>query len=125
MTDVFDVLADPTRRSILALLRSSDATPVERSVGELVEELGITQPTVSKHLKALRDAGLVAVREEGQHRFYRFDDAALAEVREFVGGITVTGKADPFVDLGDAGRAVGSLARDVMTWVDSLLAQRN
>ena len=125
MTDVFDVLADPTRRGILTLLRSSGATPVERSVGELVEALGITQPTVSKHLKALRDAGLVTVREEGQHRFYRFDDEALAEVRAFVGGTAHTRDAEPFVDLGEAGRAVGSLAHDVMTWVDSLLSRRN
>ena len=49
-------------------------------MGDLVTELGISQPTVSKHLKVLRDHGLVTVREEGQHRFYHLDPAPLGEV---------------------------------------------
>ena len=65
MSDVFDVLADSTRRDIVDLLRSGS----ELSVGQLVESLGITQPTVSKHLKVLREAGVVVAREEGQHRY--------------------------------------------------------
>ena len=56
------------------------ATGESRSVSELVTELGISQPTVSKHLKVLRDHGLVAVREEGQHRYYRLDPAPLGEL---------------------------------------------
>lgn len=78
MADIFTVIADPTRRELLRvlLLRS----PGEISVGELVGALGLSQPTVSKHLRVLRDAGLVHVREEGQHRYYAVDADPLAEV---------------------------------------------
>ena len=62
----FEVLAEPNRRRILDLLRVE-----ERPVGELVDALGISQPGVSKHLKVLRDAGLVAVRSDAQRRLYR------------------------------------------------------
>src|SRR4051812_30526466 len=62
----FEVLAEPNRRRILDLLRVE-----ERAVGELVEELAVSQPAVSKHLRVLRDAGLVAVRPEAQRRLYR------------------------------------------------------
>jgi DNA-binding transcriptional ArsR family regulator len=75
MADIFDVLADGTRRELLSLLRRRGG---EVSVTELVAELGISQPTVSKHLKVLREAGLVEVREEGQHRYYRLDTVPLA-----------------------------------------------
>jgi DNA-binding transcriptional ArsR family regulator len=66
--DLFAVLAEPTRRRILELLRGSD-----RSVGELVGSLGISQPTMSKHLKVLREAGFVSSRTAAQHRIYRLD----------------------------------------------------
>jgi DNA-binding transcriptional ArsR family regulator len=62
----FEILAEPNRRRILDLLRTS-----ERPVGALVGELGISQPAVSKHLRILREAGLVEVRSEGQRRLYR------------------------------------------------------
>ena len=88
MTDPFDVLADSTRRDIVDLLRAPSPKPLEMSVGELVDALGITQPTVSKHLKVLRDSGLVQVREDGQHRYYRFDDAPLGVIRKWVGAQT-------------------------------------
>ena len=64
----FAVLAEPTRLGILAQLSQS-----ERAVGELVEELGITQPTVSKHLKVLRDTGFVTCRIDAQRRMYRIN----------------------------------------------------
>ena len=67
-TDVFAVLAEPTRRQILDRLRLS-----ESSVGELVGALGASQPTVSKHLKVLREAGLVTSRVAAQQRIYRLD----------------------------------------------------
>jgi len=93
MADIFDVLADGTRRELLThLLRHSGSrtTPGEVAVSELVTELGISQPTVSKHLKVLRDHGLVSVREEGQHRYYRLDPGPLRELQgwlaPFVGG---------------------------------------
>lgn len=62
----FEVLAEPNRRRILDLL--CDA---ERSVGDLVDALSVSQPAVSKHLKVLRDAGLVEVRTDAQRRIYR------------------------------------------------------
>ena len=120
MSDVFDVLADSTRRDIVDLLRSGS----EMSVGQLVESLGITQPTVSKHLKVLREAGVVVAREEGQHRYYRFDKSSLAGVASWVGGSgPLSDRHEPFVDLREPGVAVGSLARDVMALVDDLVAK--
>ena len=85
MADIFDVIADGTRRDILRLLldRTSDG---ERgtSVSHIVHELGASQPTVSKHLKVLRDAHLVSVREEGQHRYYSLSSAPLDEVDDWL-----------------------------------------
>ena len=75
MASTFEVLGEPRRREILDLLRAA-----ERPVGELVDRLALTQPAVSKHLKVLRDAGLVDVRVEAQRRFYRLRPQPLAEV---------------------------------------------
>ena len=75
MESAFEVLAEPRRREILDLLRVG-----ERPVGELVAELSLSQPAVSKHLKVLRDAGLVEVRHDAQRRWYRLRPAPLAEV---------------------------------------------
>ena len=75
MLVTFDVVAEPTRRRILDLLREGD-----RPVGELVHVLGISQPGVSKHLRVLRDAGLVRVRPQAQQRWYQLDAAPLAEI---------------------------------------------
>ena len=72
---MFDVLTDASRRRILELLRDR-----ERSVGELVDALGLSQPGVSKHLRVLRDAGLVKVRVDAQRRWYELDPRPLAEV---------------------------------------------
>ena len=69
------MLADDTRRQILAALRESGS---ELSVSDLVEQLVVSQPTVSKHLRVLREAGLVTLRQEGQHRYYRLIPGALA-----------------------------------------------
>ena len=74
-TKVFDVLAEPTRRRILDLLRDR-----ERSVGELVDRLGISQPGVSKHLRTLRENGFVDVRQDAQRRRYRLRPEPLSEV---------------------------------------------
>lgn len=75
MASTFGVLADPSRREILDLLRAG-----ERPVGELVERLALAQPTVSKHLRVLREAGLVVVRQDAQRRWYRLNPGPLAEV---------------------------------------------
>ncbi len=71
----YAALAEPSRREILDLLRDG-----ERPVGELVERLRMSQPGVSKHLRVLREAGLVAVRQDAQRRWYRLDPAPLAEL---------------------------------------------
>ena len=88
MADIFDVIADPTRRDILRVLldRHSEAPDGvgEISVSEIVATLELSQPTVSKHLKVLREAGLVSVREEGQHRYYRLDATPLETVEDWI-----------------------------------------
>ncbi|MBA2894917.1 ArsR/SmtB family transcription factor [Nonomuraea soli] len=75
MASTFEVLAEPRRREILDLLRGR-----ERLVGELADSLSLAQPTVSKHLKALREAGLVEVRHDAQRRWYRLRPEPLAEI---------------------------------------------
>jgi DNA-binding transcriptional ArsR family regulator len=75
VTTTFAVLAEPTRRRILDLLLEEP-----RSVSDLVSALGLTQPGTSKHLKVLRDAGLVTVRRDAQRRWYELRAEPLAEV---------------------------------------------
>jgi DNA-binding transcriptional ArsR family regulator len=75
MATTFEVLAEPTRRRILDLLLEEP-----RSVGELVERLGLSQPGTSKHLRVLRDAGLVQVRVDAQRRWYELRPEPLAEM---------------------------------------------
>ena len=74
-TSLFEVVAEPHRRRILDALRDGD-----RSVTELVDLLGLAQPTVSKHLKTLREAQLVVVRPEAQRRWYRLAPEPLREL---------------------------------------------
>jgi DNA-binding transcriptional ArsR family regulator len=85
MADIFDVIADGTRRDILRLLldRASDGQN-GTSVSHIVQDLGVSQPTVSKHLKVLREAELVSVREEGQHRYYSLSAAPLDEIDDWI-----------------------------------------
>jgi DNA-binding transcriptional ArsR family regulator len=75
MAAVFEVLAEPTRRRILDLLSEG-----EHAVGELVERLDVSQPGVSKHLKVLREADLVRVRQDAQRRWYGINAEPLAEL---------------------------------------------
>ena len=79
MTSTFDVLAEPTRRRILDLLIES-----EQPVGDLVATLSISQPGVSKHLRVLREAGLVEARTDAQRRIYRVRPEPLAEIDEWL-----------------------------------------
>lgn len=72
---VLDVIADPTRRRILDAVRDDEC-----SVGDLVERVGMHQPGVSRHLKVLRDAGLVEVRRDAQRRYYRLRAEPLREL---------------------------------------------
>jgi DNA-binding transcriptional ArsR family regulator len=78
-TDAFNAVAEPRRREILDALAAG-----ERSVGDLVGLLGVAQPVVSKHLRVLREVGLVRARDEGRQRFYRLDAAPLREVYDWV-----------------------------------------
>jgi DNA-binding transcriptional ArsR family regulator len=95
MADIFDVIADGTRRDILRLLldRSADGDR-GTSVSQIVQELGISQPTVSKHLKVLRDAELASVREEGQHRYYSLSPAPLDAVDDWLVPFLIDEPAD-------------------------------
>lgn len=79
MASTFEVLAEPRRRQILDLLRAG-----ELPVGTLVERLMLSQPAVSKHLKVLREVGLVEVRQDAQRRWYRLRAEPLAEVDEWL-----------------------------------------
>lgn len=75
MLSAFEVLAEPNRRRILDLLRGGS-----RPVGELVDRLGLAQPTVSKHLRVLKDARLVGVEQDAQRRLYSLRPEPLAEL---------------------------------------------
>jgi DNA-binding transcriptional ArsR family regulator len=76
---MFDVLAEPTRRRILDQLLDRP-----RTVGDLVASLDVSQPSVSKHLRVLRDAGLVEARKDAQRRVYELRPEALAEVLAWI-----------------------------------------
>jgi DNA-binding transcriptional ArsR family regulator len=76
---VFSVIAEPNRRRILDVLRISEC-----AVGELVDELELSQPAVSKHLRVLREAGLVDVRVDAQRRVYRVQPESLRAVEEWL-----------------------------------------
>lgn len=113
MADIFDVVADPTRRDLLRVLLDRRAVPEaptgEISVSELVQTLGISQPTVSKHLRVLRDSGLVSVREEGQHRYYRLEPAPLEVLDAWVAPFVDDGRGDAAPDGGLADPDTGLL----------------
>lgn len=76
---VFEIVAEPHRRRILELLREG-----EQPAGAFVEDLDLAQPTVSQHLRVLRDAGLVTVRPDAQRRLYRLRRHGLREVDEWL-----------------------------------------
>ena len=79
MPETFEALAEPNRRRILDLLREE-----ERPVGDLVRQLAVSQPAVSKHLRVLRETGLVEVRVDAQRRLYRVRAEPLREVEEWL-----------------------------------------
>ncbi|GGM18876.1 ArsR/SmtB family transcription factor [Nakamurella endophytica] len=80
-SDVFNAIAEPQRREILVLLRAG-----ERPVTDVAHELGMTQPGASKHLRVLREVGLVRDRKAGKQRLYGLDAQGLRPVREWIGG---------------------------------------
>ncbi|MEE9094518.1 ArsR/SmtB family transcription factor [Pseudarthrobacter phenanthrenivorans] len=93
--DVFAVIAESTRRDILVALRTGD-----KAVGELVEELAASQPTISKHLKVLREAQLVSMRAQGQKRYYALNRGPLEGIASWL---------ETF-DVGSGARAAASAA---------------
>lgn len=80
-SDVFNAIAEPKRREILVLLRAG-----ERPVTDLALELGMTQPGASKHLRVLREVGLVSDRKAGKQRLYGLDARGMRQVHEWTGG---------------------------------------
>jgi DNA-binding transcriptional ArsR family regulator len=78
-TDAFNAIAEPRRRQIVDALATG-----ERAVNELVEALGLAQPQVSKHLRVLREVGVVEVRSVGRQRLYRLNGRALKPVHDWV-----------------------------------------
>ncbi|MBN9178059.1 MAG: winged helix-turn-helix transcriptional regulator [Microbacterium sp.] len=129
MADIFDVIADGTRRDILQLLRErAIASEHGTSVSYIVSELGVSQPTVSKHLKVLREAELVSVREEGQHRYYSLSTAPLDVVDDWLIPFfdeALTGPAEGATTLTDSAAAaadlVGRAAASTKHAFDSML----
>jgi|SRR5690242_15643140 DNA-binding transcriptional ArsR family regulator len=85
-TDAFNAVAEPRRRQILQLL----ACRGEQSVNDLVTTLRLAQPQVSKHLRVLREVGLVNTRVEGRQRFYRLDGRQLKPIHDWVKGFEQT-----------------------------------
>jgi DNA-binding transcriptional ArsR family regulator len=79
MESVFEIIAEPNRRAILSLLVSS-----EQTVGDIERQLSMSQPTVSKHLRVLRDAGIVEATVDAQRRVYRLKPEPLQEVDEWL-----------------------------------------
>jgi DNA-binding transcriptional ArsR family regulator len=79
MESVFEIIAEPNRRAILSLLVSS-----QQSVGEIERQLGMPQPTVSKHLRVLREAGFVESTVDAQRRLYRVKPEPLQEVEAWL-----------------------------------------
>jgi DNA-binding transcriptional ArsR family regulator len=86
---VFEVLADPTRRRILELVAGQ-----EQPAGWLAENFDMSGPAVSKHLRVLRDAGLVSVRQAGTQRLYRLDPGPLSEAEQWIATTTATWSAN-------------------------------
>ncbi|RTL63415.1 MAG: ArsR family transcriptional regulator [Pseudonocardiaceae bacterium] len=80
-TDAFNAVAEPRRRQILDLLAHG-----ELAVNDIVERMGVAQPLVSKHLKVLREVGLVDVRDDGRRRLYRLNPVPLKAIHEWVRG---------------------------------------
>lgn len=126
MADIFDVIADGTRRDILRLLLDRSVSSSQgTSVSQIVAELGVSQPTVSKHLKVLREAELVVVREEGQHRFYSLMAEPLDAIDDWIVPFLAQGEQASPVSLPEpamhAAETVGRVAASAKHALESAL----
>lgn len=130
MADIFEAIADPTRRVLLETLLDSHLTggSGELTVTELVERTKLGQPTVSKHLKTLREVGLVAAREEGQKRFYSVVPEPLEEIEDWMINFLSLGfdaeeeEGDEIAQtLGAAGEKLGHWLTEKAGWLGDQL----
>jgi ArsR family transcriptional regulator, arsenate/arsenite/antimonite-responsive transcriptional repressor len=132
MSDIFTVLSDPTRRALLQALAVGP-----RTVSDLVALTGEGQPTVSKHLKTLRDAGLVSAQAAGQARVYSIDRGPLAEIEAFLAevapgmggtGAGASGARQPANDieriLTDGAVMLGGWLTDGATWLGTAVQNK-
>ncbi len=124
MADIFEVIADPTRRKILESLLAAQVAGGELTVNDLVSKTKLGQPAVSKHLKTLRDAKLVAVREDGQKRFYSVTPDPLEEVEDWLInflslGFDAEAEEDLAGMLGDAGEKLGNWLTERAGWLST------
>ena len=129
MADIFEAIADPTRRKIMETLLSAQVAGAELTVSELVQKTGLGQPTVSKHLKTLREVGLVAAREDGQKRFYSVTPEPLEEIEDWMInflslGFEAEGEEDLAKNLGEAGEKLGHWITEKAAWLGEQLRSR-
>ncbi len=124
MADIFEVIADPTRRTILEALLAAQVAGSELQVNDLVKQTKLGQPAVSKHLKILRDAKLVAAREDGQKRFYSVTPEPLEDVEDWLInflslGFDAEAEEDLSDVLGNAGEKLGSWLTERAGWLST------
>ncbi|MGA0414037.1 MAG: ArsR/SmtB family transcription factor [Aquiluna sp.] len=129
MADIFEAIADPTRRNIMETLLSAQVAGSELTVSELVQKTGLGQPTVSKHLKTLREVGLVAAREDGQKRFYSVTPEPLEEIEDWMInflslGFEAEGEEDLAKNLSEAGEKLGHWITEKASWLGEQLRAR-
>ncbi len=129
MADIFEAIADPTRRKIMETLLSAQVAGAELTVSELVQKTGLGQPTVSKHLKTLREVSLVAAREDGQKRFYSVTPEPLEEIEDWMInflslGFEAEGEEDLAKNLGEAGEKLGHWITEKAAWLGEQLRSR-
>ncbi|MEN9606518.1 MAG: hypothetical protein RL605_346 [Actinomycetota bacterium] len=121
MSDIFTAIADPTRRQILDALADKSGL----SVSELVVVTGQGQPAVSKHLKTLRDAGLVSVKTVGQNRFYSLNAEALKPVATWVlGHAAAKVEAEVAERADDLAEKLGAILANGADWLGEKVAER-
>jgi ArsR family transcriptional regulator, arsenate/arsenite/antimonite-responsive transcriptional repressor len=134
MADIYEAIADATRRQLLEELLGAQLAggAGELTVSELVAATNLGQPTVSKHLKTLREVGLVSVREEGQKRFYTVTPEPLEEIEDWI--VTLLSlNFDPDTDeqgeefvaaLSTAGERLGRWLTDSAAWLGTKVKER-
>ena len=129
MADIFEAIADPTRRNIMETLLSAQVAGSELTVSERVQKTGLGQPTVAKHLKTLREVGLVSAREDGQKRFYSVTPEPLEEIEDWMInflslGFEAEGEEDLAKNLGEAGEKLGNWITEKTAWLGEQLRSR-